>query len=132
MRTINPYGLNKGFRLKFQENYWQISKPDWRVKQPKRFDCNNQISKLVRIYREESLWHYSWSPGQRHRSYWIQTELRHRSYWIETPVAFTFRLIHLRKAWTLLSSQLWVNQYHYSSSTRIDLALNNLRRLICH
>ena len=29
------------------------------------------------------------------------------------------------------SSQLWVKKYHYCSSRRIALALNNLQRLIC-
>ena len=30
-----------------------------------------------------------------------------------------------------LSTQLWVKQYHYSSSRRMALALNNPRKLIC-
>ena len=38
----------------------------------------------------------------------------------------------LGKVWTPLSSQQWVIQYHYCSSWRIALALNNRQRLICH
>ena len=46
-------------------------------------------------------------------------------------IAFTFRLIPLEYIWTLLSTQLWVKQYHFYPSTRMELALNSQRRLIC-
>ena len=42
---------------------------------------------------------------------------------------FTFEQIPLGKVWTHLSSQLWVKLYHYCSSRRMDLALNNLKRV---
>ena len=42
---------------------------------------------------------------------------------------FTFGQILLGKVWTPLSSQLWVKQYHYCSSRRMALALNNLKRV---
>ena len=45
---------------------------------------------------------------------------------------FTFGKIPLGMVWTPLSSQLWVKLYHYCSSRRMDLALNNPRRFICH
>ena len=44
---------------------------------------------------------------------------------------FTFRLISLGKAWTLLSLQLWVKSYYYCLSTRMPLVLNNPQRLMC-
>ena len=48
-------------------------------------------------------------------------------------IAFTFGLIPSRKVRTfLLLPELWVLSYHYCSSTRLKLALNNPRRLICH
>ena len=43
-----------------------------------------------------------------------------------------FRTNPLRKSITPLSSQLWGKRYHYHFSRRMDLTLNNPRRLICH
>lgn len=45
MRTIHPYGLNKGLSLKFQLSYqvWkQTPEDDQRVQQPKLYEYNNQ------------------------------------------------------------------------------------------
>ena len=47
-------------------------------------------------------------------------------------VTFTFGQIPLRKVWTFLFFLRWVKWYHYSSSTRRALALNNPQRLICY
>ena len=44
-------------------------------------------------------------------------------------ITFTFGQILLGKVWTPLSSQLWVKYYHYCSSRRMALALNNLKRV---
>ena len=43
-----------------------------------------------------------------------------------------FQTNTLGKGMTPLSSQLWVKKYHYCSSMRMALALNNLQRLIGH
>ena len=47
---------------------------------------------------------------------------------------FLFKSIlsFLGKIWSFLFPHLWVEPYHYCSSTRMDLALNNPWRLICH
>ena len=47
-------------------------------------------------------------------------------------ITFTFGKIPVGKVWTPLSFQLWVKYYHCWSSGRMDLALNNPRRCICH
>ena len=44
-------------------------------------------------------------------------------------ITFTFEQISLGMVWTPLSSQLWAKKYHYCSSRRIALALNNLKRV---
>ena len=51
---------------------------------------------------------------------------------LQSRYTFTFGQIPLGKVRTPLSSQLWVKKYHFCSSRRIALALNNLQRLICH
>ena len=46
-------------------------------------------------------------------------------------IKFTFGQIPLGNVWTPLSSQLWVKLYYYYPK-RMELTLNNPRRLICH
>ena len=64
-------------------------------------------------------------PGVMTKAYWVSLISCH-------AITFTFRLITLRKAWTLLSWQQWVKLYYCCSSKMIVLALNNQQRLICH
>ena len=48
----------------------------------------------------------------------------------EFELQFTNGQTPLGKIWTLLSSQVWVKLYHYCSSRKKALALNNQQRLI--
>ena len=45
---------------------------------------------------------------------------------------FIFGLIFLGEVWTFLFSYIWVKYYHCCLTTKIALALDNQRNLICH
>ena len=61
-----------------------------------------------------------------------QAGLWYRSPRVRTPVVLLRLLSAFGKGMNTLISQWWVKSYHYYRSTRMSLALNNLRRFICH
>ena len=58
---------------------------------------------------------------------------RHDDYLANSRYYVQFRSNTLGKGMnSVISAQLWVKLYHYRSSKRVALALNNSRSLICH
>ena len=51
---------------------------------------------------------------------------------LQSPSYDQFRTNALGKGMNPLFLQLWVKKYHYCSSKRMALVLNNLQRLICN